>query len=122
MPIFLQPRKLIERSTALFKPPPTFILNRCGFLKNICLKNIYSDRTSAFLFETFGRWLKNSFFRKTDEYSGVTWLNRHLFAHGTASSWQQSANFSRLIVALATLGIIKSWHDDSHRVSLFLPR
>jgi len=75
----------------------------------------------VFIFETFGRWLKKSFFRSTGEYDGVTWLNRHLFAHGTASSWQQSANFSRLVVALATLGVIESWHDESHSVSLFFP-
>jgi hypothetical protein len=82
---------------------------------------LFGQDERIFIFETFGRWLKNSFFRKTDEYSGVTWLNRHLFAHGTASSWQQSANFSRLVVALATLGVIESWHDDSHHVSLLLP-
>jgi hypothetical protein len=82
---------------------------------------LFGHDERVFAFETFGRWLKSSFFRKTGEYDGATWLNRHLFAHGTASSWQQSANFSRLVVALATLGIIESWHDESHRVSLLFP-
>ena len=36
----------------------------------------------VFMFETFRRWLRNSFFRNTGEYDGATWLNRHLFAHG----------------------------------------
>jgi hypothetical protein len=78
----------------------------------------------VFTFETFRRWLQSSFFRNTAEYDGVTWLNRHLSAHGTASSWQQSANFNfrRLVVALATLGVIESWHDESHRVLCFSPR
>jgi hypothetical protein len=75
----------------------------------------------VFAFETFRRWLQQSFFRKTGEYDGATWLNRHLFAHGAATSWQQTTNFSRLIVALATVGLIESWHDESHSVSLFLP-
>jgi hypothetical protein len=74
-----------------------------------------------FAFETFRRWLNDSFFRKTGEYDGVTWLNRHLFAHGQDSKWQQSANFSRLIVALATLGVIESWYDENFNVSLNFP-
>jgi hypothetical protein len=75
----------------------------------------------VFLFETFRRWLHTSFFRRTSDYNGATWLNRHLFAHATSSSWQQSANFSRLVVALATLGVVESWHDESNQVSLFFP-
>jgi len=74
-----------------------------------------------FIFETFRRWLHSSFFCKTGEYNGATWLNRHLFAHATSSSWQQSANFRRLIVALATLGVVESWHDESNQVSLIFP-
>ena len=42
-------------------------------------------------------------------------------AHATSSSWQESANFSRLVVAIATLGVVESWHDESNQVSLFLP-
>lgn len=75
----------------------------------------------VFFFETFRRWLHTSFFRRTSEYDGATWLNRHLFAHATSSSWQQSANFSRLVVALANLGVVESWHDESNQVSLFFP-
>ena len=72
---------------------------------------LFGQDERVFAFEMYRRWLQRSFFRNTGEYDGVTWLNRHLFAHGTASSWQQSANFGRLIVALATLGVIESWHD-----------
>ena len=61
----------------------------------------------VFAFETFRRWLQKSFFQKTGEYDGLTWLNRHMFAHGTHSDWQESGNFSRLVVALATLAFIK---------------
>ncbi len=75
----------------------------------------------VFFFETFRRWLHGSFFSSTGEYNGSTWLNRHLFAHATSSSWQQSANFSRLVVAIATLGVVESWHDESNQVSLFFP-
>lgn len=75
----------------------------------------------VFVFETFRRWLHKSFFRNTGEYDGATWLNRHLFAHGANSDWIQSANFTRLIVALATLGVVESWHDDSNAVKLFFP-
>jgi hypothetical protein len=75
----------------------------------------------VFVFETFRRWLNNSFFRNTGEYAGATWLNRHLFAHGGDTKWQESANFSRLVVALATLGVIESWYDQSHKVSLMFP-
>lgn len=82
---------------------------------------LFGQDERVFAFETFRRWLKRTFFQNTGEYDGLTWLNRHIFAHGTASSWQQSANFGRLIVALATLGLIESWHDESHRVSLFFP-
>jgi len=74
-----------------------------------------------FAFETYRRWLSDSFFRKTGEYDGATWLNRHLFAHGQGSNWQQSANFCRLIVALATLGMIESWHDETFDVDIFFP-
>lgn len=82
---------------------------------------LFGDDERVFGFETFRRWLHRSFFRKTGEYDGVTWLNRHLFAHGGATEWQQSQNFGRLVVALATAGLIESWHDESHRVSVFLP-
>jgi hypothetical protein len=74
-----------------------------------------------FAFETFRRWLKDFFFCKTTSYQGLTWLNRHMFAHGTASSWQQPANFTRLLVALTTLAAIESWYDASHSVSFSLP-
>ena len=69
---------------------------------------LFGQDERVFTFETFRRWLQKSFFRKTGEYDGVTWLNRHMFAHGTHSDWQQSANFSRLVVALATLALIES--------------
>jgi len=64
---------------------------------------LFGQDERVFAFETFRRWLKNYFFRKTEEYKGLTWLNRHMFAHGTVSSWQQPTNFTRLIVALTTL-------------------
>ena len=73
------------------------------------------------IFETFRRWLRSSFFCNTDEYDGASWLNRHLFAHTTTSSWQQPLNFRKLIVAIATMGAIESWHDGSGKVSLFFP-
>ncbi|MGZ8944184.1 MAG: hypothetical protein ACXW1W_02025 [Methylococcaceae bacterium] len=75
----------------------------------------------VFAFETLRRWLRNYFFCATGKYDGVTWLNRHLFAHATSSSWQDPSNISRLIVALATLGIVESWHDGSNQVSPFFP-
>jgi hypothetical protein len=75
----------------------------------------------VFAFETFRRWLKDVFFCNTDSYQGLTWLNRHMFAHGTASSWQRQSNFSRLLVALTTLAAIESWYDESHSVSFNLP-
>lgn len=75
----------------------------------------------VYFFETFRRWLHGSFFKKTSEYDGVTWLNRHLFAHGISPSWQQSANFSRLVVVLASLGVVESWYKDLNQVSLFFP-
>jgi hypothetical protein len=82
---------------------------------------LFGQDERVFAFETFRRWLHNSFFKNTDEYAGATWLNRHMFAHDTNSEWQQSANFSRLIVVLATLALIESWHDNTHVVSLFFP-
>jgi hypothetical protein len=82
---------------------------------------LFAQDERVFVFETFRRWLHRSFFRRTGEYDGQTWLNRHLFAHATSHSWQQGANFRRLVVAIATLGAIESWHDQSHQVSLLLP-
>jgi Sec7-like guanine-nucleotide exchange factor len=35
--------------------------------------------------------------------------------------WQKPSNFSRLVVALATLGVIESWHDESNQVPLMFP-
>ena len=75
----------------------------------------------VFVFETFRQWLKDAFFRKTGEYDGATWLNRHLFAHGASTLWQDGSNLRRLIVAIATLGVIESWHDETYRVSLSFP-
>jgi hypothetical protein len=83
---------------------------------------LFGQDERVFAFETFRRWLKTYFFCSTEKYRGLTWLNRHMFAHGTASSWQQSTNFSRLIVALTTLAAIESWYDTSHRVSFMLPK
>ncbi|MCP3715413.1 hypothetical protein [Paraburkholderia sp. CNPSo 3281] len=82
---------------------------------------LFGQDERVFIFETFRRWLQRSFFCNTGEYDGATWLNRHLFAHGSSSLWQQSANFSRIVVALTTVGAIESWHDQSNRVSLFFP-
>jgi hypothetical protein len=82
---------------------------------------LFGQDERVFAFETFRRWLKDFFFCNTDSYQGLTWLNRHMFAHGTASSWQQQANFSRLLVALTTLAAIESWYDESHSVSFSLP-
>jgi hypothetical protein len=82
---------------------------------------LFGQDERVFAFETFRRWLKNYFFCNTEEYKGLTWLNRHMFAHGTASSWQKPTNFNRLIVALTTLAAIESWYDESHHVSFMLP-
>lgn len=82
---------------------------------------LFGQNEIVFAFETFRRWLLKSFFQNTESYDGATWLNRHLFAHGVANTWQQSANFSRLIVALATIGLVESWHDDAHHVSVLFP-
>jgi hypothetical protein len=82
---------------------------------------LFGQDERVFAFETFRRWLKNYFFCNTEEYRGLTWLNRHMFAHGTASSWQKPTNFTRLIVALTTLAAIESWYDESHHVSFMLP-
>lgn len=82
---------------------------------------LFGQDERVFAFETFRRWLKNHFFCPTKDYRGITWLNRHMFAHGTASSWQQPTNFTRLIVALTTLAAIESWYDESHHVSFMLP-
>jgi hypothetical protein len=82
---------------------------------------LFGQDERVFAFETFRRWLKNYFFCSTEKYRGAAWLNRHMFAHGTAASWQQPANFARMVVALATLAAIESWYDASHSVSFFLP-
>jgi hypothetical protein len=82
---------------------------------------LFGQDERVFAFETFRRWLKNYFFCNTEEYNGLTWLNRHMFAHGTASSWQKPTNFNRLIVALTTLAAIESWYDATHHVSFMLP-
>jgi hypothetical protein len=82
---------------------------------------LFGEDERVFAFETFRLWLKKSFFCNTAEYKGLTWLNRHMFAHGTASAWQQPTNFNRLIVALTTLAAIESWYDASHHVSFMLP-
>ena len=70
---------------------------------------LFGQDERVFAFETFRRWLKNYFFCDTEKYKGITWLNRHMFAHGTASSWQQPTNFTRMIIALTTLAAIESW-------------
>lgn len=82
---------------------------------------LYGQDERVFVFETFRQWLKGMFFRQTGEYDGVTWLNRHLFAHGTSTEWANAGNFRRLVVALATLGVIESWHDETNGVPLMLP-
>jgi hypothetical protein len=82
---------------------------------------LFGQDERVFAFETFRRWLRDYFFCSTENYRGLTWLNRHMFAHGTASSWQQATNFTRLIVALTTLAAIESWYDESHHVSFMLP-
>lgn len=82
---------------------------------------LYGQDERVFVFETFRQWLKGMFFRQTGEYEGVTWLNRHLFAHGASTEWANAGNFRRLVVALATLGVIESWHDETNSVPLMLP-
>lgn len=82
---------------------------------------LFGQDERVFAFETFRRWLKQHFFCNTANYKGLTLLNRHMFAHGTASSWQQPRNFSRLIVTLATLAAVESWYDASHQVSFMFP-
>jgi len=87
----------------------------------LTVEYLFGQDERVFVFETFRRWLLGSFFRKTGEYDGVTWLNRHLFAHGASSSWQQAANFRRLVVVITTLGVIESWYNEAGGVPLFFP-
>ncbi|MEQ8391413.1 MAG: hypothetical protein RIB30_10505 [Thalassospira sp.] len=82
---------------------------------------LFGEDENVFVLETYRRWLKNCFFCKTEAYAGKTWLNRHMFAHGTEASWQQRGNFTRLIVALATLAMIEVWYDRTHRLGAWLP-
>jgi hypothetical protein len=83
---------------------------------------LFGQDERVFVFETFRRWIREAFFQNTDNYSGVTSLNRHLFAHGATTDWQQSSNFSRLIVAITTLGVIESWHDRTNAVPILFPK
>lgn len=85
------------------------------------LEYLYGQDERVFIFETFRQWLKEVFFRNTEKYDGVTWLNRHLFAHGASTDWANDGNFRRLVVALATFGVVESWHDETNSVPLFLP-
>lgn len=82
---------------------------------------LYAQDERIFIFQTFRQWLKGVFFCDTDLYEGETWLNRHLFAHGASTDWANDGNFARLVVALATFGVIESWHDESNSVPLLLP-
>lgn len=82
---------------------------------------LYGQNALVFTFETFRQWLKQVFFQQTEDYTGLTWLNRHLFAHGASMEWSNAGNFQRLVVALATLGAIESYHDQSNNVPLRLP-
>lgn len=74
----------------------------------------------VFAFETFRRWLQDSFFQNSDAYKGAARLNRHHFAHGLSPEWQQ-ANLSRLIVAIATIGLIEAWHHQNSTTSVIFP-
>lgn len=74
----------------------------------------------VFAFETFRRWLQDSFFQNTDEYTGAASLNRHLFAHGLSPEWQK-ASLARLIVAISTIGLIEAWYRRDNSVSIFFP-
>lgn len=82
---------------------------------------LFGQDERVFVFETFRRWIREAFFQKTDSYIGTTSLNRHLFAHGSTTDWQQPSNFSRLIVAITTLGVIESWHDRTNAVPVLFP-
>lgn len=82
---------------------------------------LFGQDERVFVFETFRRWLKECFFQDSGKYSGVTWLNRHLFAHGLSTKWQLSSNFSRLVVATTTLGVIEAWHDETNVVPILFP-
>lgn len=82
---------------------------------------LFGQDERVFVFETFRRWLKGCFFQKIDSYNGVTSLNRHMFAHGKSNDWQQPSNFSRLIVAITTLGVIEAWIDKSNAIPLIFP-
>lgn len=82
---------------------------------------LYGQDECVFGFETYRQWLKGAFFARTGEYDGVTWLNRHLFAHGASSEWHNAGNFRRLVVAIATLGVVESWHDNTNGVPIFFP-
>lgn len=75
----------------------------------------------VFVFESVRRWLKGSFFSKTDDYAGATGLNRNHFAHATSTEWQQGVNFRRLIIALTTLGVVESWHNRTHSAPTLFP-
>jgi hypothetical protein len=82
---------------------------------------LFGQDERVFAFETFRRWLRNHFFCNSADYTGVTGLNRHMFAHGTVSTWHKQTNFTRLIVALPTLAAVESWYDASYHISFLLP-
>nr|WP_315428127.1 hypothetical protein [uncultured Albidiferax sp.] len=82
---------------------------------------LFGQDERVMVFETFRRWLQTCFFQNIDSYSGTTSLNRHLFAHGKSTDWQQASNFSRLVVAITMLGVIEAWHDETNVVPLLFP-
>ena len=91
-----------------------------GTRRNISANTIFLAKTSASSFETFRRWLQKSFFQKTGEYDGVTWLNRHMFANGTHPHWQ-NLEFLWFGDGLATLALVESSHDETHLISFLSP-
>ena len=82
---------------------------------------LFGQDERVFVFETFRRWFTDCFYTNIDSYDGVISLNRHLFAHGKSIEWQQPSNFSRLVVAITTLGVIEAWHDETNVVPTLFP-
>lgn len=82
---------------------------------------LYGLDERVFVFETFRNWLLKFYFCDINDYRGKTSLNRHIFAHGDSTEWGRSENFSRLVVAIAMLGVIESWHDGTNSIPVLFP-
>ncbi|MBF7686196.1 hypothetical protein I2F17_10225 [Acinetobacter sp. B10A] len=70
--------------------------------------------------ESVREWLKNSFYKNTDNYQSFSGFNRHYFAHAKSEVWQRETNFFRAMGLIHALAFVECFALKTPNLSILM--